>query len=589
MEISNRDVSKMLRVAAACYRVKDEPKYRFQIIAYERAADTIENLTFEVKDLWKDNKLNEIPGVGPSIKDYIDQLFKFGFVKHLDDLKKDLPKGMFALLDIPGFGAKTAYKLAKQFNIENPTSAVDDVEKAALGHKIAKLEGFGAKSEDLIIQNIKRYRESSSKAYRMPYPFAFEIASKVVEYIKKSPFSLSVEPLGSLRRQVSTIGDIDIAAATQNPKEVIDWFVKYPKTKRILEKGDTTSSIIVDTGAQVDLMVQPPESFGSLLQHFTGSKNHNIKLREYALSKGLSLSEHGIKKKGTTIKYKTEEDFYRALGMDWIPPELRENTGEIEASLKNKLPNLVKLGDIKGDLQIHSNYNIEPSHDLGQNSFEEIADKASKLGYKYVGFSEHNPSVSGHTSNQIINIIKRRNEILEHLKYSTKSVQIISLLEVDILTDGALSVPDEGLKLLDGCIVSIHSAMDQSKEQMTRRVISALKNPYARILAHPTGRIIGQRIGFELDWEKVFEVALALDKAIEINAAPQRLDLTDDLVRQATEKKVKLIINTDAHEVGGMDMMQYGISVARRGWATKSDIINTLPYNELINWLHKRN
>ena len=589
MEINNKSIAKLLREAAACYKIKNERSYRFQIIAYERAAETIESLTSEVKDLWKEGKLTEIPGVGPSIQDYIDQLFKFGFVKHIDDLKKNLPGGMFALLDVPGFGAKTAYKLALEFKIENPDTAVEEIEKVAKNHKIAPLEGFGEKSEEVITQNLKRFREISSRAYRMPLPFASEIAGRVVDHLKKLPFTAVVEPLGSLRREVATIGDIDIAVATVKPKETLDWFVKYPRTKRILEKGQSTASIIVDTGAQVDLMVQPPASFGSLLQHFTGSKNHNIKLREYAISKKMSLSEYGIKINGKLQKYSKEKDFYRALGMQWIPPELRENTGEVEASLNNSLPHLIELKDVKGDLQIHSNYNIEPSHDLGVNSFSEIVQKAKVLGYSYVGFSEHNPSISKHTTTDIINILKRRKETIEQEKSSTKSVQIISLLEVDILPDGSLAVPDKGMEHLDACLVSIHTSMEMSKEQMTERVLKALQNPFAKILAHPTGRIIGQRIGFELDWDKVFALALKLDKAIEINAAPQRLDLPDILVRYAIKKGVKLIINTDAHEISGMDMMPYGISVARRGWATKDDIINTMPYNELIKWLHKRN
>lgn len=588
MEITNKKVAKLLREMAACYTIKDESSNRFQIIAYERAADSIEHLTSEVKDLWEDNKLSTIPGVGPSIAGHLEELFKFGRVKHFESLKKGIPLGMFTLLEIPGIGAKTAYKLAKEFKLDSPDLALNELEKAILDNKIAKLPGFGERSQELIEKNITRFKEKATKSFRMPLYFASEIAEKVVNHLKKSPFSASVEPLGSLRRKVATIGDIDIAVASDNPKEVIEWFVKYPGTKRILEKGDVSASIIVETGAQIDLMVQPKSSFGSLLQHFTGSKNHNIHLREYAQSKGLSLSEYGIKKKNKLEKFKTEEEFYRSLKMDWIPPELREDTGEIEAALKHSLPSLIELKDIKGDLQIHSNYNIEPSHDLGDNSMKEIVQKAETLGYDYVGFSEHNPSVSQHTSLQIIDIIKRRNEYIEQIKDSTKFTHILSLLEVDILPDGKLSVPDEGLKILDGCIISVHSVFDQSNEKMTERLLEALKNPYARFLAHPTGRIIGQRDGYEVDWERIFIMAHELNKAIEINAAPQRLDLPDVLVKDAIKSGVKLIINTDAHELGGLDMMPYGVSVARRGWAETRDIINCMPYNEILKWFRER-
>lgn len=588
MEITNKSVAKTLKEAAACYKIKDESANRFQIIAYERAAESIEHLTSDVKDLFEDNKLSAIPGVGPAIRGYIEELIKTGKVKHFESLKKGLPVGMFTLLDIPGIGAKTAYKLAKKFNLNNPGKAINSLEIAILDNKIAKLPNFGEKSQKAIQENIQRFKEKSTKSYRMPLCFASEIAKKIVEHLKKSPFSDSVEPLGSLRRRVATIGDIDIAVATNSPKKVIEWFVKYPKTKKIIEKGDITASIIVETGAQVDLMVQPTNSFGSLLQHFTGSKNHNIRLREYAQSKNLSLSEYGIKRNKKLEKFSSEIDFYRALKMDWIPPELREDSGEVEASLNHKLPNLLKLNDIKGDLQIHSNYDVEPSHDLGENSMKEIIQKAKDLGYDYIGFSEHNPSVSKHTNQQIIDIIKKRNEYIEHIKDSTKFTHIFSLLEVDILPDGSLATPDEALKLLDGCMISIHSVFEMTKEQMTQRIVNAMKNPYAKFLAHPTGRIIGQRIGYDADWEKIFQIAKDLNKAIEINAAPQRLDLPDTLVREAINKGVKLIINTDAHSIINLDMMPYGVSVARRGWATKDDIINCMSYDNLLKWFKDR-
>ena len=334
--------------------------------------------------------------------------------------------------------------------------------------------------------------------------------------------------------------------------------------------------------------MQNEKGFGALLQHFTGSKNHNIALREFALKKGLSLSEYGIKKNGKLLEYKTEEEFYRAVGLLWIPQELREDTGEIEASLKNELPDLVRLEDIKGDQQIHSDFPIEPSHDLGSSPMEDIVKKGESLGYEYVGFSEHNPSIGNHTEQQMISILKKRKEKIEKLQLSTK-MRIISLLEVDILSDGNLAISNQAMELLDGVIASVHTVFNQPRDKMTERIIKALENPYVRFLGHPTGRLLNEREGYEADWDKIFKVCKKYDKALEINAYPNRLDLPDTLVRSAIKAGVKLIINTDSHDVSQMDLIKYGVYVARRGWATKDDIINTLGYNDLIRWVHKRN
>ena len=306
-----------------------------------------------------------------------------------------------------------------------------------------------------------------------------------------------------------------------------------------------------------------------------------------ALSKGLSLSEYGIKKKvdDQITHYDTEEKFYGALGLDWIPPEIRENTGEIELAGQHKLPKLLELKDMKGDFHLHSSYPIEPSHDMGTSSMEVMIEKAVSLGYEYLGFSEHNPSISKHTKEQVVKILQKRKTFIEQLnvKYK-KTIRVFSLLETDILPNGKLAIDDDALELLDGSIVSIHSVFNMDKETMTNRVLKGLSHPKAKILAHPTGRLINERSGYELDWIRIFEFCKTNNKALEINAWPSRLDLPDTLVREAIIHGVKLFIDTDSHDVSHMDLMQYGVSVARRGWATKHDILNAMPYNELKAW-----
>ena len=587
--MTNLAIAKLLRSIADSYTIKDENKFRFQIIAYQKAADAIQNSSSELTDLLKEKKLSLLPGIGPSISSYLEELFNTRKVKHFEWAMQGIPKAVFPLLEVPTIGPKKAYKLTKELSLKNPESAVNDLKIAAVQGKIAKIEGFGEKSQEDILRAISDYFLGKGKTTKMPLPYAFEIAEKLVSYLKTSKAVIQAIALGSLRRMAPTVGDIDIAVATNDPKSVITHFVGYPYKERIIEEGQETASILLSNGKQIDLMTQPQKSFGALLQHFTGSKNHNIKLREHALSIGLSLSEHGIKylnkKKETIYKYDTEEKFYNTIGMDWIPPELREDTGEVELAIKHKLPKLVQLPQIKGDLHIHSNFPIDPSHDLGKNSIKEMVTQAEELKYEYIGFSEHNPSISKHTKEQIYNLIARRNDYIEQIKSNNKGVRIIKLLEIDILVNGNLAVDDKSLQLLDGAIVSIHSSFGMSKESMTKRVLQGLSHPKARILAHPTGRMLNQRPGYELDFEKIFDFCKKNNKALEINSWPERLDLPDTVIKQAVENGVKLIINTDSHAVSEMNLMKYGVSMARRGWAEKSDILNTMGYNEFTKWL----
>lgn len=593
MYVTNIEVSKLLNNIAAAYTITDEEKYRFQIIAYQKAADTIEHHPTELKELLKEDKLHDLPGVGPSIKAHLEELFTTGKVNHFEEVMNRVPPAVFPLLEVPSFGPKKAYRLVKEFNLTSPQTVIADIVNLAQAGKIRPLAGFGEKSEADILRAMEEYTKGKGKVSRMVLSYADELAQKIITYLQKEPAVIQVHPLGSLRRKKETIGDIDISVATNDPQKVLHHFISYPHKERTIEQGDKTASILVTGGKQIDLMVQPENAYGSLLQHFTGSKAHNVHLREYALSKRLSLSEYGIKKHGAKGKelretYDTEEKFYEALGMQWVPPEMREDRGEIELAVQHKLPKLVELADIKGDFHLHSSYQIEPSHDMGMNSMEEMIEKALSLGYTILGFSEHNPSLSKHTKKEITTILEKRMKYIEqlNLKYK-KFIRIFSLLETDILPNGSLAINEDALSFLDATIVSIHSVFSLDKRAMTERVLKGLSHKKAKILAHPTGRLINDRRGYELDWEKIFTFCKTNNKALEINSWPSRLDLPDILVHEAINHGVKLIINTDSHKASQMSMMKYGVSVARRGWATKGDILNTMTYNEYEMWLKK--
>lgn len=537
--MTNIEIAKLLRKVAAVYTIEGEN--RFKIIAYENAATAVEHSTSEIKDLWDDGKLDDLPGIGPSLLEHFNELFTKSKVKHWEDMFKKYPSRMFTLLDVSGIGPKTAYKIVTQRNYKLP-------------EKLAK--------------SISAHENGVKKDSRLKIDQADAIAKDIIEYLGEG------QVLGSLRRRVSTIGDIDIAVPTNYPEIVIDKFIKYPHNE-LIERGPTGASLRLSSGKQVDLRVVKPSQWGSMLQYFTGSKYHNIKLRELAIKKGLKINEYGISGK----EFDNEKDFYNYLGLEYIPPELREDRGELEI----KIPKLVELSDIKGDLQMHSNYNDEPSHDLGDNSMEEMLTKAKHLNYKYVAYTEHNPK----KGSDILNILKRRFEVIDQLKKSTKDVRILNMLEVDILPSGEINLPDGSEDYLDGILVSIHSSFDLDRDTMTRRVLNGLSHPLARIFAHPTGRLLNRREGYELDWNQIFTFCAKNARAIEINASPNRLDLPDSLVREAVKQGVLLSIGTDAHSVSGLGVMPYGVDVARRGWAQKKDIINCWDYDKLLKWIRR--
>ena len=613
---SNKDISRLLNEIAAAYEVKNESK--FKIMAYQRAAVSVEHATSELKDLWDDGNLDKVPSIGKNISSYLDELFRKGEVKHFNSIKKGLPPAMFVFLDIPGVGPKTAFILAKKLKISDKEGAVKKLKEAALARKIKNMENFGEKSEQEILEGIKSLEKGEMKTKRMLLPYADILASEIVDYLKKSPDVIDSHPLGSLRRMVATIGDIDISVSTKSPEKTMKYFLEYKRIRTVLEKGEKALlRVILLSGQQVDLRFSLPESYGAMLQYFTGSKQHNINLREYSLKRGMSLSEYGIKKVQSSISkkfpgrgkfkvqsdnlkvksFEDEEGFYHELGLEWIPPEIREGTEEISASLKKTLPKLVELKEIKGDLHVHSSFPIEPSHDLGESDAKEMIQEAERLGYEYLGFSEHNPSSSKHTEAQIINLLKRKKETFEQLKYPRENksdarvkklpIKILNGLEIDIKPDGELAVSEKALDLLDFAIASIHTNFNLDREKMTKRVLKALAHPKIKIFGHPTGRLLEEREGYELDWEEVFDFCLKNKKILEISAWPNRLDLPDILVKEAVRLGVMLVIDSDSHHFEQMKLMKYGVSVARRGWAEKKDILNALSFKELSDILIK--
>lgn len=579
--MTNQEIAALLRNVAAVYEVIGED--RFRIRAYDTAAESIEKTTTSLKDLWQQRQLADVPGIGPALAGHLDELFTTGRVKHFDSIMAKAPPAMFAILDVPGIGPKTALKLTRELKLK-PATAKAQLLKAAKSGKI---------SQQIItaLQKLPQAHES-----RILLVEAETVADQVMRHLRSHPAVIKIDPLGSLRRRNATVGDIDIAVATSRSKQVIDHFLKYPGIKQVLAAGDNTARVIDHNRRQIDIKTVPSANYGALLQHFTGSKAHNIHLRELALAKGLSLSEYGIKRV-TSHKLQatsTEEDFYQALGLPWIPPELREDAGEIEAALKHQLPRLIELKDIKGDLHTHTNFDWHPSHDAGANSMAEIIQAAVKLDYAYIGIGDHNPSISTYkTPELIIKEVTRRNKAIEHIKSNhekdmkNRSIKILNSLEVDIKPGGSLALPDAALNSLDFAIVSVHSIFNLNEAAMTSRILKGLSHPKAKILGHPTGRLLNHRPGYDADWPKIFAFCRQYGKALEINAYPARLDLPDNLIRAAIEAGVKLVINTDAHSLDHLELIHYGVDQARRGWATAADIVNSWHWDKFSAFMLK--
>jgi len=565
--MNNAAIAQVFQDMADLLELKEDNP--FKIRAYQKAARTIETLPEELEQLMKEGRLREIPGVGEAIASKITELLTTGKLDAYDKLRSEFPEGIVNLMTIPGVGPKTALRLSKELGISN----VDELEKAILEGKVASLYRLGEKTADNILHHIQTMRR---KDKRIPLGEALPLAEEIVTALRKQTGVHNLTPAGSLRRFKETIGDIDIMGTADDPESVIKAFVRLPMVEEVLAQGSTKASVIVKSGLQVDLRMVEHDSFGSLLQHFTGSKEHNVALRERAVKQGLSLSEYGITvvKTGETEKFTTEEAFYERIGLQYIPPELREARNETEMAEKKALPRLIEVSDIKGDFHAHTEWSD------GHDTIEAMATAARARGYKYLAITDHS---AGRGIAHGLNAERLRQQFAEikEVNRKLKGIRLFTGIEVDIRADGVLDYPDELLSEIDVVVAAVHSAMGQDKDKMTRRLIRALENPHIDILAHPTCRLIGEREPIEVDLEEVFRAAVRTDTALEINAMPERLDLKDIHVLRAKELGVKLVICTDSHRAGHLELIRFGVGVARRGWCEAGHILNTKSLSEV--------
>jgi DNA polymerase (family 10) len=572
--MKNTAIAKVFQDMADLLELKDENK--FKIRAYQRAARTIEQLPKEIEIMLQEGEdLQTIPGVGEAIAKKTIELVNTGKLGAYEELKSQFPEGITRLLEIPGIGPKTANKLSTELGIKS----VDELEQAIKDGRVAGLFRLGDKTAENILQQIQAVRR---KDQRIPIGAALPVVDEVLNALGKLPGVKNLTAAGSLRRFKETVGDIDLMGTADNPESVINAFVNLPQIREVVAKGPTKATVILPGGLQADLRMVEHDSFGSLLQYFTGSKQHNITLRTREQKRGLKLSEYGITdvKTNKLEKFTTEEAFYRRLGLQYIPPEIREDQGEIELAEKGEVPKLIELSDIKGDVHVHTDWSD------GHDSIEDMAKAAKALGYHYMAITDHSAGrgiahgLSEERLRQQIEEIKRLNEKI-------KGIRIFTGTEVDIRADGSIDLPQKILADLDVVIAAIHSAMNQSQEQITKRILGAIKNPHIDIIAHPTCRLLGEREPAAVDMEAVFQAAIKYNKALEINAMPSRLDLKDIHIYRARELGVKLIMGTDSHSTEHLRLMRFGIGIARRGWCQPKDILNTLPTKEMLAFIRK--
>jgi len=551
---------------------------QFKPYAYQKAAITLETLEEDVEEIYKRgglDALKEIPGVGESIALKIEEYLKTGKIKYYEEFKKKIPVNLEEIIAVEGMGPKKAKVLYEKLGIKN----LKDLERAAKAHKIASLFGFGEKTEKNILEGITFLKRSKGRF------LLGEILPRVEEIEEKLKSLKEVEKIdvaGSVRRRKETIGDVDFLVISKNPGKVMEFFVSLPGIIKIWGKGTTKASVRLKEGFDMDIRVLPKRSYGAALQYFTGSKEHNIALRKIAIDKGLKLSEYGLFRGPKMIAGETEEGIYEKLGMEWMPPEMRENQGEIEASLEGKLPKIISYKDIKGDLHCHSNWNLRT-----YPTIEDIVKTTEKMGYEYVGISDHTKFLRIEHGIDERGLELRNREIDRiNLKFKAKKskFRVLKGCEANILNDGSIDIKDEALKKLDYVIAGIHSNFKMPKEKMTERIIRAMKNPNVDIISHPTGRILKRRDEYEIDFEKILRTAKETGTILEINSFPERLDLNAENIRRAKEAGVKMVINTDSHHKDQMRYIEYGIAQARRGWAEKEDIINTQPLEKLLKF-----
>ncbi len=569
--MKNSDIARVFQDIADLLELKGENP--FKIRAYQKVVRSIEHLPVEVEQLVREDRLKEIPGAGEAITKKITELVTTGKLNYYEGLKAEFPEGISTLLEVPGIGPKTAMLLSSDLGI----SSVDELETAITNGKVATLPRMGDKITENILRHIQALRR---KDQRIPIGEALPVVEEMTAQLKGLSGLKNLVPAGSLRRFRETVGDIDIMGTADNPREIMHTFTTLPQVKEILASGTTKSSVIVSGELQVDLRLVEHDSFGSLLQYFTGSKQHNINLRERAHRQGLKLSEYGITNlaSGELEKFATEEAFYQRQGLPFIPSELREGQQEIERAERGTLPRLVELSDIKGDLHVHTNWSD------GHDSIETMALAARELGYQYLGIADHS---GGRGIAHGLGAERLHQQILEirELNQKISDIHIFSGIEVDIRADGSLDMPDELLQELDIVTAAVHSGMNQSQETMTRRIIRAIENPNVDVLAHPTCRLLPDREPVAVDMEAIFQAAARTNTVLEINGMPSRLDLKDTHTYRARELGVKLVIGTDAHGTDYLEFMRFGVGIARRGWCETQDILNTRPLSEIITYL----
>ncbi|MCX7612734.1 MAG: DNA polymerase/3'-5' exonuclease PolX [Caldimicrobium sp.] len=569
--MKNREVAEILRKTAQLLEIKgDNP---FRIRAYERAAQTIEALTRDVIELAKEGKLESLPGIGSDLANKIREIIKTGTLLTFEDLKKEIPSALLAFLEIPSLGPKKVKAIYERYGI----TTLEELERACLDHRIAKLPGFGLKTEENILKGIKLFKERTG---RRALGEVLPLAEEVIYLIKKRASLIDIAVAGSIRRRKETVKDIDILITTERPEVAMKAVTELPLVEEVIAFGETKTSVRLRGGIQMDVRVVEPEAWGAALAYFTGSKAHNIRIRELALERGLKINEYGVFKGEERIAGRTEEEVYAVLGLPFIPPELREDRGEIEVALQGKLPQLVNYEDILGDGHVHSKYSD------GSASLEEIILKAEALGLSWVAICDHSQGLKIAGGVPVEELWKKKKRI-EELNNRSQKVKLIMGAEVDILSDGTLDYPDEVLKEIDFVIAGIHTGFQQDERQITFRLVSALKHPLVHAIAHPTGRVLGEREPYAVNMEEVLEAAKTYGKALEINAYYKRLDLNDIYVKASVEKGIPLIIGTDAHHVDQMDFLKLGVGVARRGWCEKKDLLNTLSYEKVIEWSKK--
>lgn len=569
----NKLIAEIFNNIADILEIKNDN--RFRINAYRRAALSISDMPVPLEEYDSKNALDTIPGIGKDLASKIHEYMSTGKIQLYEELKKSIPEAVLDFIKIPGVGPKTALVLFKELNIK---SMEDLAEKAKSGN-ISKIRGIGDKT----IQNILRGIDFLSKSgARTLLSDAKGIAEEILNEVKKLGAIEKIEIAGSIRRWKETIGDIDIIAVSKNPKLIMDRFVALPAIKEILAHGETKSSVETVFGIQVDLRIVKKDSYGACLAYLTGSKEHNVKLREIAVKKKMKINEYGLFRGADNKKIagRNEEDMYKALGLEFVPPEMRENRGEIELAAEKRIPALVAETDLKSDLHIHTNASD------GSLTLEEVVDIAKNIGYQYIAITDHSKTLRVARGLGEKGILDRIKDI-DRLNRKIKGMTVLKGAEVDILPDGSMDYPDEILKELDFVIGAIHQGFKESKEQITRRIVTAMRNKYVHMIAHPTGRLLGIREAYAVDINAVLKEARDTNTAVEINANPHRLDLSDTHSRMAKDMSVRIGIGSDSHGENEFKNIVYGIGVARRGWLESKNIINTYPLESFLKIIKK--